>query len=254
MPVVCVAPDAFAEPLRLISLKPNITQSLMALGLSDKIVGITKFCMRPNPTAEIVGDYNSFDVEKIVRLKPDLVITSQENASGRDFYRLTELKIPTLLLNFDTWNNLLASLDELEKKISPAPQSPETVKAIPSVRLSQSLSELRTRAIPLKGKSFVVIVQRVPLMVAGGKSFISTLLTEAGLVNVFENSSGAYPTVDEEIFIREGPELVFELSHEGTASPEFLGQTVIPLKMEDFLASPIAVESLRTLVQQLLTH
>lgn len=237
---------------RLISLKPNITRSLIAMGLKDQIVGITKFCDRPNPTAQVVGDYNSFDVEKIVRLKPDLVITSRENASTREFAKLDSLKIPTLLLSFDTWREMLLSLDQLEQKLKSSPTAPGTAKPTLSISLARDIMELKSKTAPLSGKNFVVIVQRTPLMVAGGKSFISTLFSEIGLTNLFQNNAVAWPTIDEEIFIREGPELVFELSHETIPEPEFLGQKVIPLKMEAYLAAPQAVDALQGLIQTLL--
>lgn len=239
-------------PSRLVSLKPNITQSLVELGLGNKVVGVTKYCDRPNASAEIVGDYNHFDVEKIVRLKPDLVITSSENASRREFAQLSDLKIPSLLLHFDTWRDLLVSLDELERKLKIPSQQPLSGKPTLSARLSQDLTEIRRQAAALKGKSFVVIVQRVPLMVAGGKSFIGTLLSQVGLNNIFAEAPTAYPTIDEEIFIREGPDLVFELSHEESPEPEFLGQKIIPLKMQDYLASPRVTKSLEQMIQRLL--
>lgn len=239
-------------PSRLVSLKPNITQSLVELGLGDKVVGVTKYCDRPNASAEIVGDYNHFDVEKIIRLKPDLVITSSENASQRDFAKLLELKIPTLLLNFDTWHDLLVSLDELERRLLPPLQGNLAGKPTLGVRLSQDLTGIRKQATSLQGKNFVVIVQRVPLMVAGKNSFIGSLLEEIDLKNAFGDSPAAYPTIDEEIFIREGADLVFELSHDTSPESEFLGQKIIPLKMEDYQASPRVTKSLEQMIQRLL--
>lgn len=233
-------------PERLVSLKPNITQTLVDMGLAGKIVGVTKFCESPNPSVQIVGDYTSFDLEKIVRLKPDLVISSRENASSRDFAKLSELKIPTLLLGFDTWDELLLSLDKLEQHLNPV--EPHSTQASFSTRLRAELARVRLLATPLAQKSTVVIVQRTPLMVAGGKSFISTLFSQVGLTNIFADSPTTYPTIDEEVFIREGPDLVFELSHEPAQTGEYLGQKVIPLGMEDYLASPRALTSLKNLV------
>lgn len=237
-------------PARLVSLKPNITQSLIELGLKDKIVGITRYCERPNPAAEVIGDYNSFDIEKIIRLKADLVITSSENTSQRDFAKLLELKIPTLLLNFNTWHDLLVSLDELERRLLPQVQGHFAGKQTLSVRLSQDLTGLRNQTTSLQGKNFVVIIQRVPLMVAGKNSFVGSLLEEIGLKNIFRDSPIAYPTIDEENFIREGPDLVFELSHELSSEPEFLGQKVVPLKMEEYLAAPKVLSSLEQLISK----
>lgn len=239
-------------PQRLISLKPNITQTLVDMGFAGKIVGVTKFCESPNPSAQIVGDYTSFDLEKIVHLKPDLVITSRENASSRDFAKLSELKIPTLLLGFDTWDELLISLDELERRLKPI--EPNSTQASFSTRLRDELASVRLVAAPLAKKSTVVIVQRTPLMVAGGKSFISTLFSQVGLTNVFADSPTTYPTLDEEIFIREGPDLVFELSHEPAQTGEYLGQKVIPLGMVDYLAAPRAVTSLKNLIGTLVNN
>src|SRR5689334_6301381 len=57
-------------PQRIVSLKPNITDILVDLGLGDRIVGVTKFCKKPNATAQVIADYNSIQVEDVLRLKP----------------------------------------------------------------------------------------------------------------------------------------------------------------------------------------
>jgi ABC-type hemin transport system substrate-binding protein len=85
-----------AQALRLVSLKPNITMTLLALGTASDVVGVTKYCPKPNKAATIVGDYMSINVEDIVRLKPDVILSSRENSQNRQYE-------PGLASESNTW-------------------------------------------------------------------------------------------------------------------------------------------------------
>ncbi len=70
-----------AAPKRIISVVPSQTELLFYLGLSDKVVGITKFCIHPADkfkSTTIVGGTKQLDIEKIKALQPDLIIANKE--------------------------------------------------------------------------------------------------------------------------------------------------------------------------------
>jgi ABC-type hemin transport system substrate-binding protein len=71
---------------RIISLKPNITEIVFALGAGNQLVGVTRFCQRPPEAAKLprVADYVSIDVEKTLAQRPDLILASMENASRKE--------------------------------------------------------------------------------------------------------------------------------------------------------------------------
>ena len=76
---------AAAKEQRLISLKPNITEIVFALGAGDELVGVTTFCDTPEAAKRLpkVADYTQPFAESIVAARPSLILTSKENASRR---------------------------------------------------------------------------------------------------------------------------------------------------------------------------
>lgn len=229
-------------PERVVSLKPNITQTLIDFGLANRIIGITKYCERPNEQASVVGDYNNFDVERILRLKPDLVITSPENANSQEFFVLKNARVKALLLNFQNLEETFHSFDILNATFA---------LNIPKEKFKVDLENLKKQATPLTGKVFAVIVQRQPLIVAGGTSYISTLLSAVGLKNAFAQNKIAYPVVNEEIFVRKNTDFVFDMTKSPETGEPFFNKKIYVLETSDFLASPRSFQALKNLINQL---
>lgn len=224
------------ELKRLISLKPNITQNLVALGLSDRIVGVTKFCDKPNESAVVVGDYNSIDVEAVIRLKPDLVISSEENSQSQQYEALLAAGIPVRILSFKNYTEFEASWLELAKLFQRESEAEQKFADIK--RRIESLQVLYTPSNGIK-KSFVVVVQRQPLMVATRNTFLSSVLEKVGLVNNFAANQIDYPTVDEEEFIRELSDYSYEVAYDlnDIATETFLNKTLIRIPIHNVHAS-----------------
>ncbi len=226
---------------RIISLKPNITQTLQAFGLTDKIVGVTKFCAKPSPEIEVIGDYNSVDIEKVIRLKPDLILGSMENSRKKQYDVIKKAGLNLKFYDFSSYENMKSSLMAIGKLLKLTKTSEEIIK-----KMEEDLSQLRPFFQESKiKKTFIAIIQRRPLMVASGNTYISSVFQNIGLVNTFGNNRIAYPVIDEEEFIRELVDYTFDLSHDATKEEKtFLNKNIIPLKIEDFLASPQSVENL----------
>ncbi|MBF0105806.1 MAG: ABC transporter substrate-binding protein [Deltaproteobacteria bacterium] len=235
---------------KIISLKPNITMILKDLGLNKEIVGVTKFCKTPNPEAQIVGDYNSVDLEGVLRLKPDLVLISTENTQSRQFDALKSARLNIKVFDFKTFDQFIVSLKEIAALLGLQARGTAVIKQIEA-----QLAALREKLVIPKQppKSFIVLVQRHPLMVATGNTYISTLFKKAGLLNVFEFNRIPYPVMDEEEIIREIVDYTFDISHRTEAEVEthFLNKTIIPLNTEDFIATPQSVDNLVRLMHSL---
>lgn len=238
-----------ARPKRLVSTKPNITAIVMALGLAERLVGVTAFCPRPHAGVEIIGNYTAVDIEKIVRLNPGLILGSSENSQRREFESLLNLHLPLHLFEFRTYSEFLTSFRGMAELLAVKARGEDMV-----AEMGKTLAALKdlTGSKHKTRPTFVVIVQRKPLMVAGPETFISTLLEEAGLTNVFADSHLPYPVLDEEELIRLKANFIFELTEHGeSADLTFLSKKLIPLKIGDFLAAPKAVESLDKMLRRL---
>lgn len=250
-PVHAKAKDA-GKPLvprynRVISLKPNITLILQSLGLSEKIVGVTKYCPKTNDSAVVVGDYNSIDVETIVRLKPDLILTSTENSQSRQFEALQAAGLHIKLYTFQNYDELVRSIAEIAGLVDSSTQGLIVVNNM-NEKISRISEQNKIKnQIP---KSFVVMVQRRPLMVAAGNTFISSLLTKAGFNNVHQANQIAYPVLEDEDLVYASFDYLFDLSHaDKDQDVTFLNRTVIFLPTGEFLAAPQSVDNLEKLIQ-----
>src|SRR5579863_1220531 len=87
--------NLFAQPLRIVSTAPSITELLYALGLGDRVAGVTRFCRYP-PEAQQkpkIGDYDNPNLEAIASLKPDLVIIQTNPVRLAERLRAVHLKV-----------------------------------------------------------------------------------------------------------------------------------------------------------------
>jgi len=111
-------PDFQVQYNRIISLSPNITEILFALGLGDKVVGVTRFCKYPPEAKEKmqVGGYLDPNYEAILSLKPDVVVLLPENEQVKN--SLSELNIKYLVVNNKNVSDILKSIDFLGKEFS----------------------------------------------------------------------------------------------------------------------------------------
>ena len=234
--------DAPPQFTRIISLKPNITQMLISLGVQNNIVGITKFCEPPNTTAQVIADYNSINIEAVLRLKPDLIIGSAENSQVKQYESLQQAKLNLKLFSFDSYAQMKNALVEIAALLS-IPEKAQTLINGMDAKLAAVQTKLTTDT-QIK-KTFIAIVQQHPLMIASGNTYLSSLFEQAGLTNAFSANSIAYPVIDEEELVREIVDYTFDLSfNHGNADNTFLNKTTILLKIDNFLAAPQSVDHL----------
>src|SRR5438477_7216059 len=102
-----------AVPARIVSTSPSITETLFALGLGDRVVGVSDFCRFPPAVAKLpkVGTYLKPDAERIAGLRPDLVIV---NAVSSDLERrMATLKIPFIVVERGATTNVFETIRQI---------------------------------------------------------------------------------------------------------------------------------------------
>jgi iron complex transport system substrate-binding protein len=191
-------------PQRIISLSPSNTEILFALGLGDKIVGVTDWCDYP-PEAlgkEKVGGYINPDVEKIVALNPDLILvaygTPMEVINNLVGLGLTVFGIKTTDLD-DLLNDIRRIGEITDKEVEALALTSEMASRIQAVTNQTEELEQRPRVF--------YIVWHDPLWTAGSGTFIHELIEKAGGVNICGNLTG-YPTISIEEVIARNPEVI----------------------------------------------
>ena len=190
-----------SSPQRIISLVPSQTELLFDLGLADKIVGITKFCIHPavlRKTKTVIGGTKNFNFERIDQLKPDLIIGNKEENYKEGIERLQE--------KYKVWMSDIFTLDDALHMIASIGKLTHT-----SEKAEEILQRIRTafQAIqPLSCKKVAYFIWRNPFMAVGAHTFIHDMLNRCGFDNVFSTLS-RYPLISEEMLAEARPEYIF---------------------------------------------
>ncbi len=190
------------QPQRIISLVPSQTELLYDLGLGERVVGITKFCIHPESwfkTKHRVGGTKQVDMEKTRALKPDLIIGNKEENQKKD--------IEALAKEFPVWisdvRDLPGALDMIERigEITGTGNKAKT--------LTKQIEERFKSLVPLEpSRTVAYFIWREPFMVAGHGTFVNDMLARCGLVNVFDAFDARYPQITDQELEEAGPEVI----------------------------------------------
>lgn len=193
------------EPQRIISIAPSNTEILFALGLEDKIVGITNYCNFPEETKNIekIGETFPLNLEKIVSLKPDLILAYAGQLN--EIPRLRELGLNTIVIE-------PLSLKETLKSI----QMVATVGGIPEKgnilvkNLSQRVDQIKTEVSNLentkKPKVFIGGIYET-IWTPGEGTLFNELISLAGGINIAAGFSG-WTKISPEFIVKEDPDII----------------------------------------------
>jgi len=191
-------------PQRIVSLAPSNTEILFALGLEEKVVGVTDWCDYP-PEAlekEKVGSYDTPDIEKIVALTPDLILvaygTTMDVINNLIGLGLTVFGIKTTDLD-DVLNDIKTVGEITDKEVEAQALTSEMESRIQAVTNQTEELEQRPRVF--------YIVWHDPLWTAGSGTFIHELIEKAGGVNICQNITG-YTTISIEEVVARNPEVI----------------------------------------------
>ena len=207
-------PSAELEPpaqgLRVVSMNPSLTRMLIAFEAQQMLVGVDEYSADHEPavaTLPRVGGLFNPSLEAVVALEPDLVIVVP-SVQQRDFRsRLRELGVEVIELASITLDQILESMQTLGDQIGRSQAARERVAAIRSAWI-----DVAREASHRPRRSAVLIVQRDPLFVVGGGSYLNSMLDAAGLDNVAAEYSEAYPRVSLEWLIAAGPQVIIDSS------------------------------------------
>ncbi len=196
---------------RIVSTAPSVTEMLYALGLGERVVGVTTFCRYPPEAAAKpkIGDYLRPNLEAIVALKPDLVV--MEATGIRRAERLPALKLNVLEVDDGT----LAGIYESLRRIGAAAGVPERAAALRS-NMQAALEDLRRRTRGLAPRRLLFVAGRTParledLIVVGRGSYLNELIEIAGARNAFADVGAPYLKVSLEQVLARNPEVIVDM-------------------------------------------
>ena len=192
-------------PQRIISLTPHLTELLFAVGAGSQVVGVDSASDFP-PDAKMlprVGDYSRINFERVLALKPDLVIVWVGGNRAADIHGLRQMGVPVL----HTQATRLEDVARLLRLIGQA-SGHEALGNAAAQKFSAQLAALKvstSRQPPIK--VFYQVWDR-PLMTVGGAHWISDALALCGARNVFADLRGLSPVVSREAVLKRTPALI----------------------------------------------
>lgn len=190
-------------PQRIISLVPSQTELLYDLGLGERVVGITKFCIHPEAwfrSKPRVGGTKKVDIEKVRALKPDLIIGNKEENERADIEAL-EQEFPVWMSDI---NHLPDALDMIRRVGAQTGTMPEAERI--ATDIAAGFAGLRPST---EGYSVAYLIWRDPWMLAGPGTFIHDMLRRCGFTNAFAHRTERYPEVTSAELAAADPDFIF---------------------------------------------
>lgn len=176
-------------PERIISLVPSQTELLHDLGLGERVVGITKFCIHPEAWFRgkaRVGGTKKVDLEKVRALKPDLIIGNKEENTQTDIEAL-ETEFPVWMSDVRDLDGALDMIRRVGTLTGSDSKAEEQITGI-----EQAFASLQPLSPP---RSAAYLIWHEPMMVAGNDTFVNDMLRRCGLTNAFAHRPERYPEV-----------------------------------------------------------
>ena len=200
---VLLGPPVPAPPRRIVSLVPSLTEALAALGLDDETVGLTRFCVHPadwKARKSVVGGTKNVDVERVLGLRPDLVVANREENERAPVEALVAAGVPVWLSDITTVDEALDAIQELGRLTS---RGAEAASLTEQITAGFDALE-RPQAEPLRA---VYLIWRDPWMTVGGDTFVHDVMARGGLANAYGDRT-RYPAVTPDEIVGARPDVV----------------------------------------------
>jgi iron complex transport system substrate-binding protein len=195
-----------AAPQRIISLAPNVTEILFALGLGDRVVGVTRYCDYPAEALEKdkIGGMVDPNLEKIQSLRPDLIVAFRGNPLGV-LNKLRNLHFPVFVLNL---GRSLDGLFETIEKTGRVTRTEDSARAIiADLKKKHEAIRLALGNILKKPKVFLSVYGQ-GLWTCGEEGYLNDLLVQAGGVNIAGKIRRRWLQLNREQLIHENPDVI----------------------------------------------
>jgi iron complex transport system substrate-binding protein len=192
---------------RIVSLAPNLTEIVFALGLDERVVAVSNDSDYPPEAANKnkVGKFWQPNTEAIIAARPDLVITEWFEQQKSVAETLNRLGYRVLTLKIESIEELLAAIKEIGAATSTQNRAEQMVEDI-----TGRLNNLRLKLAPINKVKVLWVVQVEPLRVAGRNTFLNELIQLAGGENAIGPTIQQYPPISTEELLACGAQIIIQ--------------------------------------------
>lgn len=192
-------------PQRIISLAPHITEMVFSAGAGDRLVGVVSYSDYPKAALDIpiIGGYQAVNIEKIIQLKPDLILAWKTGNRSSNIEQLKKMGFPIIY-------SKPQKLSDIAKEIRRFGQLFQTQSHanLMASQLEQTLQALESKQSQLKPVKAYYQIWNHPLMTINGKQFISQAMNLCGAQNIFSDLPMLVPEVNIESVMKADPEVI----------------------------------------------
>jgi iron complex transport system substrate-binding protein len=190
---------------RVVSLAPHVTEMLFAAGGGERIIGTVRFSDYPPAARDIprVGDNRQVDIERLLALKPDLLVVWRHNASMRQMEQLRQLGIPLYYSEPRKLDDIPEAVSRLGRLMGTTPQAERSAADL--------RAQLQNLAARYRDKSPVRVFYQVwdrPLYTLNERHIVSDAIRVCGGENIFARLPLVAPSLSPEAVLQENPEVI----------------------------------------------
>jgi len=218
IPALLLALAAFAQPARIVSTSPSITESLFALGLGDRVVGVSTYCHYPPAVLRLakIGTFIKPDAEMIAVLRPDLVVVQRAKSPVPLPGKLAALGIRYVEVEPGSLAEVYTLIQDIGRATGVEARAASLVASIRA-----RLDAIRAESQSAKRPTVLLIVGRDPgllsnLIGVGPGAYLDELIAIAGGKNMLADSKLQYPHISMETVLRADPDVILDAGAMGT--------------------------------------
>jgi iron complex transport system substrate-binding protein len=191
-------------PERIVSLAPGLTEILFALGLGDRVVGVTDYCNYPPEALSKtrVGGLNA-NIESILALRADLVVGVAGLYQEDNLTRFERFQIPYFAVDPSSLEKIFGTILVFGRIAGAKETAVEKVR-----QLRERLNRIRQAVEPFPPVRLLYVVDKEPLISVGKRSYLADLIHEAGGINIAGGLDKAYPMLSMEYVIQQDPQVI----------------------------------------------
>ncbi len=190
---------------RAVSLAPNLTENVFAVGAGDRLVGVTSYCDFPEDAKKIqkIGDTLNPNMETIIALKPQIVLVSTASQIENFTKTLESQNIQVFVQNPKNLDDVLKNLTQLGDIFGTQTQTAALIE-----NLNRRLQTIEAKPKKTPPPRIFVQIDQESLYTIGHESFMTDLINRARGVSVTDNLPTAYPKISKETALALNPDVI----------------------------------------------
>lgn len=203
-------------PKRIITLAPNLSEIVYDLNLQKYLIGNTLYCNYPPEaqTVEKVGDMLTFNFEKILTLKPDLIFITVEGNTKETYDKFRDLGLKLFVSNPRDFEGIKKTCSDLGKIFKIEEDVNKKISDWDS-----TIVYVKRESEKTGNQTAMFLIEAKPTMLAGKNTFINQYLEMCGLKNIAEKSPMNYPIFNREEILKSDPDFIIYPTEKGKHIP-----------------------------------